>query len=412
MHLIEGAIGIATLRHERACVVVYRPAVPNGETILPVWRKLRHEHLMSDEGMREMRQGDPAGHRLARDRANLLAEAERVARVLEILLQRANYPSDEISTLISDIAHQERSELQKAYGRIEPRRRFKARGGQPLQRRLPITHLYVDESGKSHVRKVSSPEYFALGAVAIGDEEIGRYRRKSDDIKDRFFGRTDFQFHDPYMRNRVQTRDVDYGFAGDLKKQQALDEAIQELMSDTDFMAFGVAIRKTAFSKEFLEAGVDPYLPTDVYSVAITLLLERFIDALAHADVEMIGRVRFENQGPKEDAYYQLEYARVLLEGTQWISAKAFQSRLETGLRFSPKSGSDPSELSDFFARDLYEWVRDECLVNPKWWDVFSSKVYVRGDGLMGTFGIKVFPDSDIRDQILAHRQEYGAREA
>ena len=356
--------------------------------------------------------GDPAGRRLARDRANLLAEAERVARALEILLQRANHPADAVSRLLQDVAAQQREELQRAHGHIEPRKRFKSKSGQPLQRRLPITNLYIDESGKSHIGTAASPEYFALGAIAIGSNDKDLYRAKSDDIKTRFFGRTDFQFHEPYMRFRRQTNGIDYGFGDNKAKQKEFDKEIQDLIIATDFVAFGAVIRKAGFRTEFVNAGIDPYLPTDVYSVAITLLLERYVDALANSNPETLGRVRFESQGPREDAYYQLEYARVLLDGTQWVSAKAFQSRLETGLRFSPKVGSDPSELSDFFARDLFEWARSECCTSPKWWNEFCSKVYVRGDGLMGKFGIKVFPDSDIRDQIEHHRRTYGATQA
>lgn len=356
--------------------------------------------------------GDPSGRRLARDKANLLAEAERIARVLEIFLQRADYPSDTISQLIRDIAIQQRAELQRAHGRIEPRTRFKSPTGHPLLRQLPISHLYVDESGTPHVVKGSAPEYFALGAIAIGNDEANRYRERADTIKERFFGRTDFQFHEPFMRLRRITRGIDYWFAGDEAKQQEFDAAVRELIVGTDFVAFGAAVRKSAYLTDFVVPRLDPYLPTNVYSLAITLLLERYVDALANTKPEQMGRIHFESQGPREDAYHQLEYARILLEGTQWVSASAFQSRLETGIRFSPKSGSDPSELSDFFARELYEWVLSECQSPPQWWDAFCSKVYVRGTGQMGTFGIKIFPDSDIRDRIESHRIQYGAKKS
>ena len=40
----------------------------------------------------------------------------------------------------------------------------------------------------------------------------------------------------------------------------------------------------------------------------------------------------------------------------------------------------------------------------PRRWDVWQSKIYSRDDAMMGKFGIKVFPDSDIRDRIENHR--------
>lgn len=353
--------------------------------------------------------GDPNGKRLARRKAGLLEEAERVARVLEILLKRAEYPSESASVLANDLAKEQRIQLQKAYGRIEPRTRFKARAGQPLRLGLPINLLFVDESGKSEIQGSGYPPYFTLGAIAIGEAEAAQYCARADELKQSFFGRTDFQFHEPYMRRRTQTNHADYSFGNNSVRQEEFDKAIEMLIRETEFLTFGVAIRKSLFEQDFIDAGVDPYLPMDVYSVAITLLLERYVDALAHTEPQQMGRLRLESIGPKEDAYHQLEYARLLLEGSQWVSASAFLQRLETGLVFSPKLGSDPSELADFFARDLFEWIRGSCTIVPKWWEVFCSKVYVRGDGRMGKFGIKVFPDTDIRDKIDHHREKFGA---
>lgn len=359
-----------------------------------------------------LKRGDPEGRRLAQRRAGLLHEAERVARALEILLDRAEHPKDAVSDLITELARQQQRELQKANGRIEPRTRFKSRGGHPLLKRLPVAALYIDESGTSTIPKDRGAEYFALGAISMEKEEAQRYIARADTIKLEFFGRTDFQFHDPYMRQRTQARHVDYSFSRDASKQKQFDDAIRELITSCNFMTFGVGIRKTAFRDEFIKHKIDPYLPLDVYCVAITFLLERYVDALAHADSEQMGQVRAESQGPREDAYHQMEYARLLLEGSQWVSASAFQSHLHAGMRFSPKSGSDPSELADMFARDLFEWTRGECTGKSKWWDLFSSKVYVRGDGQMGKFGIKIFPDTDIRERIESHRKAWGATEA
>ena len=103
---------------------------------------------------------------------------------------------------------------------------------------------------------------------------------------------------------------------------------------------FGVGVRKTAFQKEYVETGIDPYLPTDIYAAAIVLLLERYLDYLANTRAGSIGRVTFESQGPREDAIHQMEYARVLIHGTQWVAPASFRW-LETGLRFVPKRGSE-----------------------------------------------------------------------
>lgn len=144
--------------------------------------------------------------------------------------------------------------------------------------------------------------------------------------------------------------------------------------------------------------------------MAVTFLLERYVNYLASQAEQRLGQVHFESQGPKEDAFHQLEYARLLLEGSQWVSESAFRNWLETGLRFRPKSGSSPAELADIWARDLYEWTRGGCLGEPLHWERFSHKIYCREDGSKGKFGIKIFPDSDIRELIEAHRRLCGAQ--
>lgn len=243
--------------------------------------------------------------------------------------------------------------------------------------------------------------------------DVDSYREAADAVKLEFFGETSFSFHEPHMRNRLDR----YYLRGGEKRQQAFDAALDRLVQQSNFVAVGVCIRKDVFKTQFVETGIDPYLQeerfTDVYPLAILLLLERYIDFLAHEAEPRFGRVTFESQGPVEDAYHQLEYARILLEGSQWVPDSAFRNWLETGLQFEPKPGrSDPMELADMFFRDLYEWTRDGCCTSPGRWGSFSDKVYCREDGRMGKFGVKVFPDSDIRDLVEAHRVRCGASTA
>lgn len=350
--------------------------------------------------------GDPHGRRLAKHRALLLAEATRVARSLEVLLKRANYDFSACSELIKQVVERERNELQKGFGRVESRKRFKVTGPHPLLANRPRNILYIDESGKSELQPMAgNPPYFALAAIAMAEEKIDDYRAAANEIKLEFFKTTDITFHEPYMRHREGW----FGFGGDKGRQNEFDAALHKLLEETPFVVFGVGVRKEGFKREFVDSGIDPYLSTDVYSVAILMLLERYIDYLASQQKQRFGRVIFESQGPVEDATHQLEYARILLDGSQWVPDSAFRHWLEAGLRFQPKSGSDPMEIADMFARDLFEWVRGDCNTPSKRWDLFSKRAYCRTDGLMGKFGIKVFPDSDIRERIEQHRAAYGA---
>lgn len=345
--------------------------------------------------------GDPEGRRLAQRRAARLAEAGRVAAALKALMARGGLDTGEIDVLTALIHEREQTELMRANGRIEPRKRFTG-AGVPSRGR-PLDLLSIDESGRSYMQPDGgeAPSWFALGGVAMSEEEASSYRRRADELKVHFFGRSDVTFHEPNMRNH----DGIFNFSGDEGQQALFDARLSSLLAETDFTVFGVCIRKDAFRAEFVNSGIDPYLPIDAYSIAIQMLLERYLDYLAAGRTDHPrGRVTFEAQGSREDAEHQRDYVDVLLNGTQWISNRAFQIHLETGVRFVPKQGSDPVEIADMVSRDLFEWVRSGCTATPLRWEFFSQRAYRRGDRRMGKFGIKVFPDSDIRDLIEAHR--------
>lgn len=347
--------------------------------------------------------GDSEGRRVARRRAHFLAEAGRLARALELLLDRADFDASPARALTSSITTAAQTELLRAAGHIEPRKRFK--GGRLVRVKFPEReYLYVDESGKSFP---SSTEWFALGGVAMSGTEARAYGLRANKIKREFWGHTDITFHEPHMRRRSDTFD----FGGDVAKQHAFDEAIDQLIADTAFVVFGVGVRKRAFA-EFVASGADPYLPTDMYATAIQMLLERYVDHRATSGLaRSFSRVVFESQGELEDAIHQREFADVLINGTQWVSASAFRQWLDTGLNFTWKRGSDPMELADMVSRDIYEWLESGCTEYPGRWEALSKKIYCRDDGAQGKFGVKVFPDSDIRAIVERHRAESRPKE-
>ncbi len=323
-----------------------------------------------------------------------------------VLLKRADLKSDACDDLLTLLSRQESAELQRSHGRIEPRKRFKAGFSQPLLQKLPRSLLFIDEGGKSNPEpRLPGPRYFSVGAVAIGVRDAQKYVRAADAVKMRFFGKKDITFHEPGIR----FHEGPYYFSGSTERQAEFDEALKALIEDTPFLVFGVGVRKNGFEQDFVDTGIDPYLPTDAYALAITMLMERYLDYLSTSRAKRIGRVTFESQGPLEDATHQLEFARLFIEGSQWVPDSAFRAWLETGCRFTPKQGSDPMELADIVSREIYEWLVTDCLGTPLYWDVVSQKIYCRGNGQMGKSGLKVFPDSDIRDRIEVHRALYCA---
>lgn len=336
--------------------------------------------------------------RLASRRAIQLREAARMADCLRQLMRRAGAPTDEIEELAKSLRIKATEQDLKAFGRVNPRRGTKA-SGHPLLEGRPPNLLYLDESGSLNPK--SGVTVFAVGGVAMSERDQAEYVERADQLKLQFFGHRDVTFHEPMMRKHEK----EFHFNGDESKQRAFDHAFQTLLDQTPFIAFACGIRTIPYMSDFLEQNADPYLPEGVYEVAVMLLLERYTDYLAHGCPDRrIGRVHFESIGAKEDAERQLAYAELLLFGTQFVSERHFMSRLETGCRFSPKTGSSAAELADLVAREVFEWVRGECSVRPRHWDLVSKRFYRREDLMRGKFGLKVFPDHDIRDRIEAHR--------
>jgi Protein of unknown function (DUF3800) len=350
----------------------------------------------------EKRPGDPDGRRLAKERAIRLAEAGRLANVLEVMARRAGFDTALIGEVSRQLTREEQHELLKAHGRIESRQRFKITSPPPPHDARVHDLLFIDESGKPDFR--SSDPVFALAGISMTEEEVREYNQRVNEVKQRFFQHADFTLHEPNIRRHEQH----YSFGGDTARRQEFCTALDEVVAGVPFRAFGVAIRKAEF-RGLIESGTDRYLPRDRYSVAIHLLLERYVDYLSsRTPGRCLGRVTFESQGPRENAEHQRDYVELLLNGTQWVPDSAFRHWLETGVRFTKKQGTEPMELADMFSRDVFEWARDGCVHNPRRWASFDDKIYRRDDMAMGKFGVKVFPDSDLRQAIEAHRERCG----
>lgn len=344
--------------------------------------------------------GDPEGRRRARQRALKLSEANRLANRLRALLEDARFPFDGLTAMQTQMSDHERVEWQRAQGRIESRRKHSLASTATGAKERALSFLFVDESGVPWPQPHRQNDVLALGGVALTEQEIARYQSAVRQLKLEFWNQEDIVLHEPMLRKH---KGIFY-FDGDTDLQKRFCQWYAELLDGLDFIVFGVSIRKSSFaSPSFLQQG-DDYFPADAYGIAIHLLLERYTDYLASSSPTGLGNVSFERQGPREDAVHQFEYARLLVQGTQWVSATEFRHLLQPGLTFTPKSASHPMELADLVAREIYEWVAGGCVSRSSMWDVLTSKIYKRTDGLRGTFGVKVFPDSDLREHILAHR--------
>jgi hypothetical protein len=347
-------------------------------------------------------EGDPEGRKLARRHAQACEEACRMAEVLAIMLRRAAIDDSGVNVLALKLREQCVRCMEKAEGGPVIARLTTKNTGHPLLEGRPANVLHLDESGTA----VVGPEpVFALGGVAMHEEDCDAYVTNANALKMRFWGHTNITFHEPHMRKHRAI----FNFHGDRAKQSAFEKDLRYLLKNTPFVCFGVAVRKDLFKSMFVDQGIDPYLPTKVYDLAIMLLLERYVDYLSTNADRRLGRVHLESIGKRDDAEHQAAYADLLLHGTQFVPESTFQSWVEAGCRFAPKQGSGPAELADLVAREVYEWANSDCKVDPRHWDILKPKIYRRDEGHFGRFGIKIFPADGLEDAIYAHRVACGA---
>jgi hypothetical protein len=129
--------------------------------------------------------GDAAGRRLARRWSAAAEEACRIAECLAMAMRRCGLDHSDATKIAEDLRRQSTDFLRKAEGHISPRTTTRATG-HPLLERRPITSLFLDESGSSSFGDPCTT--FALGGVAIHNEDVDNYIARADEIKQEFFG--------------------------------------------------------------------------------------------------------------------------------------------------------------------------------------------------------------------------------
>ena len=63
-------------------------------------------------------------------------------------------------------------------------------------------------------------------------------------------------------------------------------------------------------------------------------------------------------------------------------------------------------ELADLAARAMLVWSRDGMPITGAFWDFWAARISARPELERGRFGLKVFPDVDIREAVIAMREQ------
>jgi hypothetical protein len=346
---------------------------------------------------------DPDGKRRSRLKAALLEESLVLLHHVKSRLESAD--STHLSTvleLLRDLRREAQGERSRAEGHLAPRKKYKGRSPHlALESGRGLISLYLDESGKDNV-SLEQP-IFVLAGVALSDADSEDFMKKSNQLKRDYHLPIETTLHASKIEKCIRPFD----FEGNVERHAQFRESVRELVRQTPCVLVASIIRKVELDRFSKSNEATLNLPPDLYEMALTLVAERFVDFLySDNTLKPCGKLVFESIGSLEDAKHQRAFSELLISGSEFVSDGCFRGWLQPGCDFRPKSGSSPLELADQAGRSMLQWARSNFSMDHEFLRDWSQKIHVRDDGLQGKFGVKVFPDDDIRQKVLEIRRQ------
>ncbi len=164
------------------------------------------------------------------------------------------------------------------------------------------------------------------------------------------------------------------------------------ILGELDFTCIATVVDMREFVANHPAGLVDEFLPESCYLMCIDFIMERFVHFLRHAGNDARGSVIAESRGLVEDAKVHAEFIRLHLEGTQFLSAKAFRAQLRPYIEFYVKKRNHSGlQIADLAARPFAEIVLGRES-SPARWETFKSKLYDGQKEAPHSYGLKVFP--------------------
>lgn len=272
---------------------------------------------------------------------------------------------------------------------IEPRQR--PRTSKKADSERPTCYLFLDECGGHESKKVDSkfPVFCLSGLVVTEEDYTKQIAPRWNGFKARYLHSIDARIHEPSIRGkRLKYFLSRYGSSD----PASFESTLHDILSETNYTLISTVIRKDEHKSTFGEMPIDMFLPLSQYHIALDFILERFVHYLHNQAGDARGIVIAERIGDKETAQLKHEYARLRLEGTQYISPSWFRYQLSDSLFFADKNDLIPGlEMTDIIARPTAEKVKDPSSV-PVRWEPIKTKFYDGTQGRPESYGLKVFP--------------------
>lgn len=349
-----------------------------------------------------MAKQDPEGKRLARMRASSAADALELLSIVKKRCSSIDQAAvvERLEALILDLRRFQSAEAQRGGGHLEPRAKYKGRSQHlAVEGGRGLLTLYLDESGQA--QKSPDQPVFVLAGVAMDEDQAASYVANADSLKIRFGLDPSITLHGPKIEKGVDS----FAFGDDRQKQEAFQAGVADLVRAAEFTLVGAIIRKDALERDVANGEDYGNLPPGLYEMALTFVAERLVDML-YADANRpCGSLLFESIGNLEDALHQRAFADLLIHGSEFVSDGCFRGWLKPGCQFRTKAGSHPLELADLAARAMLTWTREGMPADHAFWALWASRIAMRDDLEKGRFGVKIFPDGDVRGQVMEMRR-------
>ena len=261
---------------------------------------------------------------------------------------------------------------------------------------MAIYRIYIDEVGNHDMKNFRSPNerFLSLSGVVIEREHLKNViKPEMEELKSRFQSDPD----EPVIFHRKEIINFrgPFRILRDKNVRKWFDKSLLSALKDWQYTVITVIIDKLEHKQQYQTWQFHPY------HYCIQVLLERFILFLRENDGT--GDAMVESRGGAEDDKLKKSYSRLFERGTDFISAKEWQSRLSSGqLKVKPKSANisglqladliaHPSRTSILVERNLLEPSGENFGMEIA--KILEEYKYRRNaDGQIWGFGKKMLP--------------------
>lgn len=200
--------------------------------------------------------------------------------------------------------------------------------------------LYLDESGTPNLVG-SNPKfpYFILSGFVVNEEQEIKLKIKADQVKFKYWGRTDTVFHS----REIGRRENDFSILRDPAVEQNFHKDLAQLLTSTGGKSILAVINKN-------KASPLGWNENDIYKNTSKEMLKFFIEYL-HAKNDQ-GQIIIESAGTKKDIAFYKEYIYFLANGivTLGLDHKKIKQIL-TSISFVSKNNQDTeTQIADLLA--------------------------------------------------------------